>query len=345
MNLYNFLENEVEKNIYIKREEEGFKNKKILITGATGLLGSMICMTLSCMAVKQKINIKIVAMVRSIKKAEEILREAIQNGNTFLLEQDIISPIEMEEEVDYIIHTACPTASNTFIEKPVETIKTIVVGTENILHFARTCNCKSVVYFSSMEAYGQILHENPLKPEDVGYINPLNLRSCYSEGKRMAENLCMAYNKEYAVPVKIIRFAQTFGPGISKNDKRVFAQFIHSAIEGKNIIMYTEGTAKRMYLDTVDAINACIVILMHGKNGQVYNAGNPSTYCSIKEMAEMVAKNFGNDECQVIIDTSRDVGQYPPANKLFLDVQPLKELGWSPKYNLEEMYKRMLILI
>lgn len=321
---------------------EVLKNKTFLITGATGLIGSMTCKALSCIDYEQNLNVKIIAMVRNVSKAQETFADVMDNGNITFLEQDIIEPINLSEKVDYIIHTACPTASNTFISKPVETIQAIVCGTMNVLDFAKGNGCESVVYLSSMEAYGQILHENLLKPEDVGYVNPLSLRSCYPEGKRMAENLCVGYFSEYNVPVKVIRLAQTFGPGIPYTDNRVFAQFIRSVRNNENIVMFTEGGSKRMYLDTMDAVSAVLTVLLKGESGQVYNAGNPGNYCSIKEMAELVIREFGNGSSKLVIDRSKDVGQYPPDNMLYLDVAPLQALGWNPLYDLKTMYERMI---
>ena len=157
---------------------EKLQNKTVLVTGATGLIGSMVCKTLSEISCVNNWNISIVAMVRNIKKAEATFSDVSGNGNILFLEQDVITTIAWDGDVDYIIHTACPTASNTFISQPVDTIGAIVTGTMNVMELARKKQCKSVVYLSSMEAYGQVLHENLLKPEDVGYINPLSLRSC-----------------------------------------------------------------------------------------------------------------------------------------------------------------------
>ena len=328
--------------VNMKVDWKVLNKKNILVTGASGLLGSMICRVLSIIAIDLKLDMKIIAMSRNNDKTKRILKEFLPNENIIFVEQEIIDKISLPLKCDYIIHTACPTASNTFVNNPVETIEAIVVGTENILKYAKNIECKSVLYLSSMEAYGEILHENLLKPEDVGYINPLNLRSCYSEGKRMAENLCLAYFSEYHIPIKIIRLAQTFGPGIPESDNRVFAQFIHSVIDEKNIVLFTEGKAKRMYLDTLDAVSACITVLLKGENGNVYNAGNPDTYCSIKEMAELVIKEFGKGKSSLIIDTSKNKGQYPPDTKLLLDIEPLKKLDWMPQYSLKQMYERML---
>ena len=339
---HDFIKNDILSIIDINSCREELSNATFLITGATGLLGSMICRALSYLDHKHSLNLKIITTARNIEKAKTALSDAIQFGNITFIQNDIITPMDIDGTIDYIIHTACPTASNMFVNNPVETILSIVDGTSNIMNLAKKCNCKSVVYLSSMEAYGQILHENLLKPEDVGYVNPLSLRSSYPEGKRMAENLCIGYFSEYHIPVKIIRLAQTFGPGIPATDTRVFAQFLHSVQNGEDIVMFTEGGSKRMYLDTMDAVSAVLTVLLKGESGQVYNAGNKSNYSSIREMAELVIKEFGKDKCKLIIDKSKDVGQYPPDNMLRLDVAPLEALGWNAKYSLKNMYSRMI---
>lgn len=318
------------------------REKSILITGATGLLGSMLCRTLSYYNMKQGWNVKIYALARNAARAKDTLRDIASDTNLIFVEQDIKAEIRIADPIDYIVHTACPTKSKFFVEHPVETIGAIVNGTQNILEFAKRKKCRSVVYLSSMEAYGQVLHENKLQPENVGYINPLSLRSSYSEGKRIAETICAGYAAEYDIPVKIIRLAQTFGPGISREDNRVFAQFLRSAMAGEDIVMFTEGGSKRMYLDTMDAVNAILIVLMKGKNGIVYNAANVDSYCSVREMAEMVVQKFGTGRNSVRIDRSGDVGQYPPDNMLKLDVTALVELGWKAQYGLLDMYQRMI---
>lgn len=339
---YKCLKADIERLLEMNVDWNGFSEKTVLVTGASGLIGSMACRILSYIAVRLAFKIKIVALSRNSSKTMTLLHDVLNNNNIIFEEQDIVETIKLPYKSDFIIHTACPTASNTFLNSPVETIEAILLGTENILKYAKDVKCESVLYLSSMEAYGQILHESPLNPEDVGYINPLSLRSCYSEGKRMAENMCQAYCAEYQIPVKIIRLAQTFGPGIPETDNRVFAQFIRSVRESKDIVMYTDGKSKRMYLDTLDAVAACFIVLLKGEIGGVYNAGNPETYCSVREMAELVIDEFGNGSSSLIIDHSKNKGQYPPDNMLFLNVKPLKDLGWLPHYNLKCMYKRMI---
>lgn len=170
---------------------------------------------------------------------------------------------------DYVIHTACPTASSFFMSHPVETFSAIVDGTRSMLELARRRGAASFVYVSSMEIYGmgnkQRGTEHLLDESAVGYIDPCSVRSCYSEGKRAAENLCVSYHSEYQVPVKAVRLAQTFGPGIPRDDVRLFAALARNAVAGKDFVMKTTGESTRMYSYTADAVSAILTVLVAGR--------------------------------------------------------------------------------
>ena len=209
----------------------------------------------------------------------------IERGDLQLVAGDILKLPLIEENVDYIIHGASITASRDFVEKPVETITTAIDGTRNLLELARQKNVKGMVYMSSMEVYGTPYDEQPLTEERMGYLNPLAVRSSYSESKQMVENLCVAYASEYGIPVKIVRLTQTFGPGVAGDDGRVFAEFARCAVMGKDIRLQTEGLTKRMYLYTADAVTALLTVLTKGEDGQAYNAANVNSYFYIREMA------------------------------------------------------------
>jgi nucleoside-diphosphate-sugar epimerase len=160
----------------------------------------------------------------------------------------------------------------------------------------------------------------------------------------MVENLCVAYHSEYGVPVKIVRLTQTFGPGVAADDGRVFAEFARCATKGTDIRLQTEGLTKRMYLYTVDAATAILTVLTKGEEGQAYNAANMNTYCSIREMAELVAKEFGGGKSNVVIAIP-DVpnASFNPVMCVYLDTGRLQQLGWSAKVDLAEMYRRMIL--
>lgn len=196
---------------------------------------------------------------------------------------------------------------------------------------------------SSMEVYGTPLDEQPLTEEKMGYLNPLAVRSSYSESKQMVENLCVAYSSEYQVPVKIIRLTQTFGPGVAADDGRVFAEFARCATAGKDIRLQTTGATQRMYLYTADAATAILTVLTKGETGMAYNAANMDTYCSIREMADLVAEHFGNKKCNVVIDIpDTPNASYNPICHVYLDCGRLEAIGWKAGVGLVDMYHRMI---
>ena len=313
-----------------------FDNSTVLVTGATGLIGSQIVNSILIANQTKNTNIKVLALVRNLNKAKAMFS---QNNHLEFVVQDISTPINYNNQIDYIIHTANGTASKEFVETPVETIDSIVIGTKNILEFAKKQNIKSLVYLSSMEVYGKTDFNRiePLSEEDYGYIDILQVRSSYPEGKRLAEAFCKAYASEYNLPVKIARLVQTIGAGVDINDNRVFAQFAKNAINKKDIVLHTKGDSIRSYCYITDAITGIFTILERGLSGECYNVANEATTMSIKEMAELVSKNY--PESKLKIELNEDF--YPPASKLHVSTKKLENLNWKAKIDLQEMYKRL----
>lgn len=310
-----------------------FRDKTILITGATGLIGKL-C-TLSILGAE--VGAKVVALVRNREKANKIFSDC---KNLELLVQDINSPINTERKIDYIIHCASTTSSSDFVQKPVETIYTALNGTRNVLEFAKRRGkyLQGMVYLSSLEIYGKTAKEQ-VTETDSGYIDILSPRSSYSEGKRMAETLCISYGYEYNVPVKIARLAQTFGAGVSKEDNRVFAQFSKSVIQKENIILHTKGETTRNYCYTTDAVCGIFTILTKGENNNAYNVSNKNTYISISDMAKLLE----NENTKVVYQIDDKERGYNPTIKICLDSTKLEQLGWNAKINLSQMFERTII--
>lgn len=315
----------------------------ILVTGATGLIGVNLIRGIMEYNKGHEKGIRVLALVRSRDKGEKLFAQYMEKNWVQLVVGDVLTPLQIEMPVDFVIHGASVTASRDFVEKPVETIMTAIEGTKNLLEFARQKKVKSMVYMSSMEVYGTPDDGQPLTEEYMGYLNPLAVRSSYSESKRMVENLCVAYEAEYKVPVKIVRLTQTFGPGVSGNDGRVFAEFARCAVKGQDIRLQTEGLTQRMYLYTLDAATALLTVLTKGENGQAYNAANKDTYCSIREMADLVAGEFGKGKSRVVIAIP-DVpnASYNPVQHIYLDTAKLEQLGWNAQVDLKDMYGRMI---
>lgn len=320
-----------------------FERKTILVTGATGLIGSFLVKTLACRNRLFDSRISIKALARNENKAKQIFSDILGRDFFEIIVNDVCNPIKTSQ-VDYIIHGASSTSSVDFVNKPVETIWTSIQGTRNILEFAKDNGVAGVVYLSSLEYYGIPAKQN-VDEADLGLLNPTSVRSSYSESKRMAECMCVSYASEYKIPVKTVRLAQTFGPGVSVSDNRVFAQFAHSVINDENIILHTKGETTRNYCYTADAVSGILIVLAKGKAGEAYNIANPNTTISIAEMAQFVCRNFGKDKCQLEFDLCKDesVFGYNPTMKISLIADKISDLGWTAKTNLFEMFEKTIL--
>lgn len=346
-------------------EWEALRDKRILVTGATGLIGSLAARALVCASAERSLNLKVAALVRNPEKGKAMLGAFLEDGLE-LVTGDILSPVAVDGPVDYILHGASVTTSKDFVDHPAETILTTLKGTEHLLELARQKQVKSMVYFSSMEIYGvpdaasyvelpsfiarrQNLPDSVqtaavLREADYGYIDPLQARSSYSEGKRMAEGLCAAYAHEYQVPVKMVRLAQTFGAGIPKNENRVFAQFARSIMEGKDIVLHTDGSKAHCYCYTTDAVLGILTVLLRGTDGEAYNISNEETYSTIRGMAEMLIEKYPQSGSHLVFDIPVDANQYgyAPTSRMLICSEKARALGWRAQVALPEMFERLM---
>lgn len=322
-----------------------YRDCTVLITGATGFIGSTLAKSLLCANQRLGLNVKVVAAVRNTEKAEKVFGKLLTCRDLELLGYDVTEPIMYREDVDYIFHTACVTTSKTMVEAPVCTIETSYIGTRNVLEYAKEKCVKGVVYVSSMEVYGQ---PDPalerVKETDLGYIDISNVRSSYSEGKRICECLCTAYANECKVPVKIARLAQTFGAGVPENDNRVYAQFAKSIINKNDIVMHTAGMSEGNYCYIRDAVTGLLLIAYKGEVAQAYNVVNEEMHMQIREMAELVVNRISENNIKVVFDIPESALTYgyAPQVKMHLSGEKLRSLGWNPKVGMEEAYRRMI---
>lgn len=316
------------------------KNKTFFITGATGLVGSVLVKALVFANEHYDLKNNIVAQIRNPQKAEKVF-----SGYTDIAYcvGDVRDNISYIGNVDYVIHAASETKSKNMIDFPVETLWTALSGAKNLLDFAYEKKIKKMVFLSSMEAFGTVDDEGKMPEERLGYIDLSKVRSCYPESKRMIENMCVCYTSEYGVPVTIARLAQTFGAGVSSEDTRVFAQFAHSAMNGEDIILHTTGKSCGNYVYTADAVTAIFTLLKKGANGECYTVANEISSMQIKDMAELVANCVADGKIRVVVDIPNDKQfGYAPEVKLKLDATKMQALGWKPQVDLEESYKRLI---
>lgn len=321
---------------------EAFKGRSFVVTGATGLVGSLLVRALLYCDRVHGLGTKVYALVRSVEKAKQIFGET--NAPEYLVADLAKDEIAGDFACDYVIHAAAVTTSKLMVSDPVGTIRTAIDGTEKLLKLAVEKKAQAFVYISSMEVYGQPKTDGKTAEKDLGYIDISTVRSCYPEGKRMCECLCNAYAAQYGLNVKSARLAQTFGAGILPTENRVFAQFARSAVNGENIVLHTTGESEGNYVYTADAIRAILLLLVKGESGEAYNIANEQSHTTIRNMAELVAEQIAGGAIRVVLDIPQDASSlgYAPPVKMWLDASKMRALGWEPTVGLADAYRRMI---
>lgn len=308
---------------------QSFANKHFLITGGTGLIGQLLCRTL--LALDK--NIKITLPSRDKSRIRDIYGD---NPAITAIEADLDKISLNTDAIDYIIHCAAPTRSKFFIENPVETLNAIVNGTQNLLEIAKQQpNLQKFIYLSSMEMYGVI--DGETSETQQGFIDPLDVRSSYSLGKRTAELLCKSYNSEYSIPTINVRLAMCFGPGIPLNDNRVCKYCCDQAIKSEPIILKSSGKTRLNFCYTADAARGIFLLLQKGIDGEAYNLCNNYEQYDIAKMAQTIA-SFNNSK--VIIENSSEKTGFAPDNTMILLNDKIRKLGWTPQDNTEQALRK-----
>lgn len=323
-------------------KQGSFAHSTVLVTGATGLVGSLIVK--SMLYANQTLNshITVFASVRNLDKAKEVFADFPDEHLKFVTDS-LLSPLHLEKSLDFIVHAASITASREMIENPTGVLLTAFESTKNLLNYVKdNPNCR-MVYISSMEYYGQVTDDYTNVTEDkLGYIDLSKSRSCYPESKRVCEALCNAYVAQYNLNVCSARLAQTFGAGVPLSDNRVFAQFAKSVVNKTDIILHTMGQSEGNYCYTADVVYGIFILLQKGGKGQSYNVSR--NHSSILDMARMIAEKIGNSEIKAEVHIPENLSSlgYAPDIKLKLNSDKLKNLGWDPTVDLEHMFKRMI---
>lgn len=307
-------------------------NAVVLVTGATGLIGSMMVKTFYAANEMYGLHIRPVGQIRNAVKARSVYGKLYDNLE-FLASPD--------RECDYIVHTVSPTTSKFFIEHPVETIRSSVESTIEVLETARKYSA-SLIYLSSMEQYGVPCEPGQIMTEDkIGLIDHLSVRSSYSESKRLCECLCASYAHEFGIDAKIARLAQTFGAGIALSDNRMPMQFARAVTEGKDIVLHTEGRSISNFVYLTDAITGILTVLEQGIAGQAYNVCNDKESKSVYEIAQLVASEVAGGKISVQVEKKDAMGYAPDVN-MYLNSGKLRGLGWTADVGMKNAYERLV---
>lgn len=316
-----------------------FRGMDVVVTGATGLIGSLVCKALLLADARLGLGCHVTAVVRSRGKADSVLGDYAPLGELSCHVADLSSGELLDiKEADYVLHAASVTKSKVMVERPADVIDTSVRGTEAVLELARRTGAR-MVYVSSMEATGTLPEGEVADERSLGWLDLSSPRTCYPESKRMCECLCVAYASQYGVGACSARLAQTFGAGVLPGENRAFAQFARAALRGEDIVLRTRGLSEGNYVNSVDCARALLTLLAVGEAGQTYDVANEESHGTIREVAQLASDVLSDGRSRVVIDVdeSNSAG-YAPDVHLRLSSAKLRSLGWEPEVSLAESF-------
>jgi UDP-glucuronate decarboxylase len=319
--------------------------KSVLISGANGFVPAYMLETLLYLNETQNAGIRVIALVRNHENAVRRLGHLVGRSDLTIVVQDVCDIYRGPERVDFLLHAASQASPKFFRTDPVGTFEANVVGTRRMLEVARNAKSEGFLFFSSGEVYGRQENQSVPTPEtSYGYLDPLDIRSCYAEGKRAGETLCACWHAQFGVPAKIVRLSHTYGPGMTLNDGRVFADFVADIVAGRDIVMKSDGSARRPFCYLADATIAFFTVLLLGESGQAYNVGSDRE-CSILDLAEMLCRLFPERDCHVVRQERRPDEPYLASSIAggHFDLSKMRSLGWEPTTSMEEGFRRTIM--
>lgn len=323
----------------IKRGVSGIRNihrldkKTVWVTGATGLLGSCIVDLLMTLNEQYNADITVIASGRCINRLQSRFNRFLKDSHLLLHKMDLLDEISFPaRKVDFVVHAAGNAHPMAFGTDPIGTLLGCISGTNQLLEYSRRNSVHKFLYVSSGEVYGVGDKKySPFHEGFSGYVNPLEVRSCYPNGKRAAENLCVAYLAQYGLDVSIVRPCHIYGPYVSQSDNRATVQFCLNALKGEPILIKGSGSQTRSYLYVVDCCVAILTVLINGDVGQAYNIASDKPI-TIEGMANLIATMAGTT---VVKKSEHHLGDTPITYQV-LDATKLKMLGWREQFSILE---------
>lgn len=323
-----------------------FKDSTVLITGANGMLPAYLVFTLLFLNKKYDYNTKVIALVRNEDKAKTKFKDFLDDEHLSIFVHDVTDNFDIDGPVDYIIHAASQASPKYYGVDPVGTIDANIIGTTNVLKLAKDKQSKSLLYISSGEVYGKIEGAKPNVEDEYGFIDPLCVRSCYGQSKRMGETLCVCWNYQFNTHAKIVRPFHSFGPGMLLNDGRVFADFVSNILKNENIVLKSDGSAVRAFCYISDATIGFFKVLLDGVDGEAYNIGNDKNAASIKDLATMLVDIYSERGPKLIFDIDendlRTGKMKSPLSVSIPNMEKTYSLGFEPAISVKDGFIRTI---
>ena len=338
MNKENALYQQDLRNIVSMPGIETLHGKTILITGATGMVGTHLIDALMLLG-----DVKVYAVGRDKNRAMDRLGSYYDSPLFTFVEQDVCNKFPSDIKPDIIIPLASNTHPLAYSQYPVETMLINIKGAEHALNLAVETGA-TVLYPSTVEVYGNAIGEDTFSEDYTGKLNLSTSRSCYTESKRSAEAMCQSFIAEKEAKVKIVRLSRLFGPTMLMTDSKASSQFIKKALAHEDIILKSKGNQLFSYTYITDAVRAMLHVLIYGEVGTAYNISCESCDVRLKEFAGLCAQYNGKDVIFELPSETERKG-FSVAQKAVLDNSRLRSIGWTPLYNMKEALWRTLDII
>lgn len=322
-----------------------FHNKKILITGASGMVGTLLIEMFMKRNELYQDNICVYAVSRNEKKLHARFDYLHAEKYLVIVPIDVRSQFQFDEKLDYIIHAASNTHPYEYSHDPVGTITTNILGFYHLLEMVKDRPSCKVLFLSSVEIYGENRGDvERFSEEYCGYIDCNTLRSGYPESKRTCEAMLQAYISQYQLHGVIVRLPRLYGATLERDDTKALSQFLFKAIDGKNIVLKSKGNQFFSYLYVADAVKAMLYVLAKGENGATYNAADTESDITLADLAGLVAELTGTNVEYDIPDEAETAG-YSKATKAVLNAERLRKLGWCAEYTIRSGIKDVITIL
>jgi UDP-glucuronate decarboxylase len=328
-------------------DAQALSGRRVVVSGAGGFLGAWLVRSLLALHRHGKVEqpVRVLGMVRNAAKAQRVFGDLLGADTCLdLMAWDFnqIAVPHWGQPVHHVIHAASQASPRFYAQDPVGTLMPNAVGTAALLEAATRAQAESFLMVSSSEVYGAVSGQNALRESDGGYVDPASVRSCYAESKRLAETLCVAWHAQHGLRTTIVRPFHTYGPGLTRDDGRVFADFAFAVAEGRPIVMTSDGSARRAFCYASDAVAGMLTVLLQGQAATPYNLANPQAELSVRELAELLIGLYPERGSR--LEQRPPPGGYLPSpfNRLVPDISRLQALGWTPQVGAAEGFRRFI---